>query len=267
MAATNGDGNLRALLLVVLSGSAIANQTRIFAQTDLQSCPKSASVDGNVTPAVLTQAVQPQYPEVARTYGVDGNVSMDVVIAADGSVRDAKVTHGLPQLIPNAVNSAEKWRYDPARINGVAIACRAVIKMNFQIAASAAEAAAANAAVRSTAATVPPDGVLAVRPILPPPPDGVLRVSSKAMETQLQTRIEPMYPVDAIALDARGKVFVLLTVSKSGEVMHAQALTGPERFRIPAIDAVKQWKFRPYEVEGEAREVQTMVILNFAPPR
>jgi protein TonB len=105
-----------------------------------------------------------------------------------------------------------------------------------------------------------------VKPILPPPPEGVLRISAKAMESMLEKRIEPVYPADAVALDARGMVLLLVTVRKTGQVGDVQVVSGPERFRDAATSAVKQWHYRPYVVEGEAVDVQTTVTLNFAPP-
>ncbi|HEY5054998.1 MAG TPA: energy transducer TonB [Acidobacteriaceae bacterium] len=243
------------------------NPARAIGQPMPQDCPTSVSPTGDVLPPLPLKKVNPQYPEVAQTHAVDGDVFMDIVIATDGSVRDIKVTHGLPQLIPNAIHAMHQWQYRPARMNGVAIACKTTIRMGFQIAASPAAAAAANAA-NNFAPHIPPSAEAEVlHPQLPTAPDGVLRVSFKAMETHLEKRVEPTYPADAVALDARGSVFLLVTVSKSGEVSEAQALTGPERFRDVASEAVKQWRFKPYEVDGEARVVQTTLILSFAPSK
>jgi periplasmic protein TonB len=58
-----------------------------------------------------------------------------------------------------------------------------------------------------------------------------------------------------------------MTVSKSGEVSKVQVLTGPDRFREAAIAAVKLWRYKPYEIDGQPREVQTMVSLDFAPTK
>jgi len=45
-----------------------------------------------------------------------------------------------------------------------------------------------------------------------------------------------------------------------------QAVSGPYRFRDAAVNAVKQWRYRPYEVDGAAVDVQATITLNFAPP-
>lgn len=259
----------RIVALGLLAGVAglLGNPVSATGQTALQDCPTSVSPTGDIFPPQVEKKVNPQYPGVAQTHDVDGDVLMDLVIAADGSVRDVKVTHGLPQLIPNATHAMSQWQYRPARINGVAIACKTTVRMAFQMVSSPAAAAAMNAANNFAPRIAPPGQAAGLHPILPPPPDGVLRVSAKVMEAQMEKRVEPVYPADAVALDARGEVFVLLNISKSGEVSDAQVLTGPERFREAAMAAVKQWRFRPYEIDGDAREVQTMITLNFAPPR
>jgi TonB family protein len=87
------------------------------------------------------------------------------------------------------------------------------------------------------------------------------------MAGQLQKKVDPVYPADAVAVDARGDVVLLVTIKKTGEVGEVQAVSGPYRFRDAAIDAVKQWQYRPYEVDGTAVEVQVIITMNFAPPQ
>jgi len=64
----------------------------------------------------------------------------------------------------------------------------------------------------------------------------------------------------------QGSVVMLATVDKSGDVHDIQIVSGPVRFRDAASTAVKQWKYRPYVVDGQAVEVQTSITLVFAPP-
>jgi protein TonB len=60
---------------------------------------------------------------------------------------------------------------------------------------------------------------------------------------------------------------VLAKVDKTGAVTEVEVISGPERFRDAATDAVKQWRYSPYLVEGVPVEVQTIVSLDFLPPR
>ena len=246
--------------LLVSSGIALGVSAGAYGQAELPKCPTSTSSSGDTTPPVILKRVDPQYPQVAATEQVSGLVMMEFVIAADGSVHDVKVTHGLPQLIPNAVDSMKKWQFRPAHVGGVAITCKSITAMGFRMLPDTAEVGMTHNM------QINPSDLSPARPALPPPA-GILRVSANSMEAQIEKRVEPVYPSQAEELNARAVVFVLLTVSKSGEVSNAQVLAGFDWFRDPALKAVKQWRFSPYEVDGEAREVQTMVTLNFAPPK
>lgn len=64
-------------------------------------------------------------------------------------------------------------------------------------------------------------------------------------------RTEPAYPDAARAQEVQGIVRLLVTVNPQGNVAQAEALGGPEMLRQPAIDAVKQWKFRPVIRDGQ----------------
>ena len=58
--------------------------------------------------------VQPVYPELARKMGITGTVKIEVVVAPNGSVKDARVVGGHPVLAGVALDAARKWRFDPA---------------------------------------------------------------------------------------------------------------------------------------------------------
>jgi TonB family protein len=57
--------------------------------------------------------VAPQYPELAKRMNVTGVVKLRVTIAANGSVKDAKVVGGHPLLVDPAMDAAKKWKYEP----------------------------------------------------------------------------------------------------------------------------------------------------------
>ena len=238
------------------------------AESTVQACPESVSPNGDVIPPLLTKRVNPRYPTTLRLdfasggATVEGDVVMNIVIGVDGSVRDIKVTHGLPQLIPTAMHAASQWQYEPARVNGVAIACKTSINMVFR----QTDDTAAEAAMKAGNDYAPGAGGSGAKPILPPPPQGILRVSSRAMENLLVKRVDPTYPTDSVAVGARGAVVLLATVDKTGSVSDLQVLSGPQRFRDAATDAVKQWIFRPYLVDENPVSVQTAITLDFAPP-
>ena len=58
--------------------------------------------------------VQPLYPELARKMNLAGTVKIQVVVAANGTVKDARVMGGHPVLANAALDAAKKWRFEPA---------------------------------------------------------------------------------------------------------------------------------------------------------
>jgi protein TonB len=58
--------------------------------------------------------VQPAYPELARKMNIAGTVKIEVVVAANGIVKDAHVVGGHPVLANAALDAAKRWRFEPA---------------------------------------------------------------------------------------------------------------------------------------------------------
>ncbi|MFZ0308357.1 MAG: energy transducer TonB [Candidatus Sulfotelmatobacter sp.] len=58
--------------------------------------------------------VQPEYPELARKMNITGTVRIEVVVAANGTVKDAKIMGGHPVLATAALEAVKKWRFEPA---------------------------------------------------------------------------------------------------------------------------------------------------------
>jgi len=58
--------------------------------------------------------VQPVYPELARKMNITGTVKVEVVVAPNGTVKEAKIVGGHPVLAGAALDAVKKWRFEPA---------------------------------------------------------------------------------------------------------------------------------------------------------
>jgi TonB family protein len=58
--------------------------------------------------------IAPSYPEIARKMGLTGTVKLQIVVAANGTVKDTKVIGGHPILVNAAVDAVKKWKFDTA---------------------------------------------------------------------------------------------------------------------------------------------------------
>ncbi len=65
--------------------------------------------------------VQPAYPELARKMNITGTVKVQVVVAPNGTVKEAKVVGGHPVLATAALEAAKKWRFEPAAVESTGV--------------------------------------------------------------------------------------------------------------------------------------------------
>ena len=65
--------------------------------------------------------VQPQYPELARKMNITGTVKVQVTVAPNGTVKDARVVGGHPVLASSALDAAKRWRFEPASVESTGI--------------------------------------------------------------------------------------------------------------------------------------------------
>lgn len=78
--------------------------------------------------------------------------------------------------------------------------------------------------------------------------------------------VDPVYPDAAKAGGQRGSVVLQVLIGRDGTVQDAKFLQGSLVFARAAIDAVKQWRFKPYSLNGRAVAVQSTITLSFKPP-
>jgi TonB family protein len=74
---------------------------------------RAQDATGEMTRRVKSK-VQAVYPELARKMSITGTVKLQVVVAPNGTVREAKVVGGHPVLANAALDAVRKWRFEPA---------------------------------------------------------------------------------------------------------------------------------------------------------
>ncbi len=84
------------------------------------------------------------------------------------------------------------------------------------------------------------------------------------LKGNLIRRVDPVYPPLARAARIQGPVLLAATISKAGTIDNLHALSGPPMLVRAAIDAVSQWRYRPYILNSEPIEVETQITVNFS---
>jgi protein TonB len=104
-------------------------------------------------------------------------------------------------------------------------------------------------------------------PVLPvtPRPAAVapIRVSSIS-EGNLTRKVQPAYPPLARSARIQGMVMLQAVISKEGTIENLKVLTGHPMLVGAAVDAVRQWRYRPYVLNHEPVEVETQITVNFS---
>ena len=75
--------------------------------------------------------------------------------------------------------------------------------------------------------------------------------------------VQPIYPQAAKDSHITGEVVMAAVIGVDGAVRTLQAISGPPELRAAAVDAVKQWRYKVYLINGQPHEVQTTVTVNF----
>jgi protein TonB len=101
----------------------------------------------------------------------------------------------------------------------------------------------------------------------PTPVLQTVNISQGVSQGLLVKKVQPVYPANALQLRVEGAVELMATVSKSGDIAGVKILSGDAQLARAAVEAVKQWKYKPYLLNGSPVEIQTQVTVNFKLPR
>jgi protein TonB len=92
---------------------------------------------------------------------------------------------------------------------------------------------------------------------------GPKRITSQLSEGQLVNRVEPIYPHIAAISGIQGQVKLHAIIGRDGRIQSLSAISGHPLLLRAALEAVEQWRYRPYVLNGEAVEVETLITVNF----
>lgn len=235
-----------ATLLLVVSLASLA-----FAQ---ETAPQRVQVDRKQMAEQIVKKVDPVYPPLAKQARIQGTVALKVVISKTGDVENVQLISGHPMLASAAIEAVRQWEYNPYLLNGEPIEVETKVMVNFSLAGEPP----AEGTVGDTpgGSNTPVD---ADHPAIP----GRVRISSGVASGLVVSKVPPQYPPDARDQRIQGVVVLRAVIDKEGNVANLQLISGHPALAPAAIDAVKQWKYRPYLLNGDPVEVETQIQVNF----
>lgn len=183
----------------------------------------------------LLKNPRPEYPKEALKAGIDGNVIIEAVTDVKGRVKSAKVIDGPPELRFAALDALKRWVYEPYMVDGVAKPVMFTVVIKFRLDKDKKAGKPGKAPV----------------------------VLSTDQKPKIVKKVDPKYPKDALKQGVKGNVVVELTVDTAGRVKSAKIIDGDPLLRPAALNAVKQWRYEVYYLDGEPVPVKFTVVIKF----
>jgi protein TonB len=90
-----------------------------------------------------------------------------------------------------------------------------------------------------------------------------IRVSQGVTQGMIIRKIQPAYPPLARQARIQGPVVLQAEIGKDGSIQNLRLISGHPMLAPAAIEAIKQWKYKPYILNGEPVEVETTITFNF----
>jgi protein TonB len=203
------------------------------------STPKTTSAEK--PSATLTPASQPKVPEPNRVQNIIDETAGDT----HAKTADDEQSDSAPEPAPLMVKGGKMSK-----------------------APKTADAPAPSMIGMATPdATAPPANLVpsaspSLRPTL-----STLHVSQGVSTGLLIKKVAPSYPSNALRMRVEGDVDLVATISKEGNISNIKVTSGDAQLTKAAVDAVKQWKYKPYLLNGEPVEIQTQGTSKFTLPR
>ena len=185
----------------------------------------------------LVHKVEPETPGRPGSSRPLDQFILSIVVDKDGEVQEVKVLQGAGDhppsnsAVPDAVS---QWRYEPFLLDGKPVLVRTTVFLRMPKSRSAVE-----------------------EPV---------RVGGQVMESRLIHRVDPEYPAELQESRPSGQVILSIVIGKNGEVQQVEVMKGDEGdpgLNPAAANAVIQWRYKPFVLNGIPVPVRTTVVVRF----
>ena len=173
---------------------------------------------------------------------IQGTVVLKVVIGKTGDIENLQIVSGHSMLGAAAIKALKQWKYRPYEVNGIPRVVETTIRVEFSIASLGENGTSA------------------------PQAESPVLVPAEDMRDRVVYKVAPVYPPLARQARIQGTVILRIIINKLGEVRDTQLVNGHPLLAPAAIEAVKKWRYIPYESDRETVEVQTDVQVIFRLP-
>jgi TonB family protein len=210
--------------------------------TEQSSGPKQQEYA--LDPIVTSTAI---YPPAAKEQKIQGQIVGTILVSETGDVAGVYGFKGDPLLVEAAEDAAKKWKFKPVMKDGQPLPVFARATFSFVVPDDP----------QDTKDVVTDIGMARRLPER-------IRVSNGISREMVLRKVNPSYPEEARKARIQGTVVLRAKISKDGKIADLQVTSGPEALIPAAMEAVRQWQYKPYLIMGWPVEVDTEIQVNFA---
>ncbi len=198
--------------------------------------PDRVRVGGNAQQTKLIEQTRPVYPPLAKQARLQGLVRLSAIIGTDGTVKSLDLVSGHPLLAPAAIEAVRQWVYQPTLLNGKPVEVMTQIDVNFAFAEETAAKEAVSKGIE----------------------EGVTRPS-------LIRKVEPQFPEQLRHQGLTSTVVLRVVVTREGRIGDARVekVAGAPEFGDAALQAVREWEFKPATKDGQPVDAAATIEVNF----
>lgn len=117
----------------VIGGIVNATSSLLIAPKLQPITPQRVRVSQGVTRGLLIRRVEPEYPVLAKSARIQGDVVLQAVIDRDGNIRNLTLASGHPMLVQGAIDAVRQWHYRPYLLNGQPVEVETTITVTFKL--------------------------------------------------------------------------------------------------------------------------------------
>lgn len=219
---------------------------RLPAQDDDKPTPSPAvTTTPDSTQLEVLDAPQPDYPVEAEAKKIQGQVVIRLYILETGAVASTEIVSGEPLLARAAADTMRRWKFKPFIKGGKPIRFRHDVPFTFSLKGRLSDECAA--ALAAQAANAPHH----------------FHIPAEVMGGSLIHKVDPDYPAIARLNRVQGMVVLYAVIGEDGRIRDLKALCGPQLLVPASLHAVRQWRYRPYELNGAPVAVETAIRVQF----
>ena len=255
-------------------------------QAQKQAQRPHVAISQRTADALLLTRVEPDYPDAAKKTQMSGQIVIGFTIGKDGDVSDVRpldvglfgcrsINSDNPALQQAAIAAVKQWKFRPFLMHdqpgdsGTPTEVETAVALPFDFHPFSTVAPSAGMAPSATPASCDPRKKATPEEYVQPKVDlnkpifGALVIEPGQAEEMLVHKVDAAYPPQALMNRTQGNAILHVLIDKGGHVVKMKAMSGHPLFIQPSMDAVKQWEYRPFLLNGEAVEVETAVVVKF----